>query len=470
MATRVVVSCLGGDTVADLDLPVDATIAKVKELISERGIPVKEQRLLSGPEVLQDSDAVPPDGDLLLVRQRPPLPENCLFQAIEEKNVEKCLAILGRDDFSEVNKIHWCWKTTVHAALSRSLPEVARAILARNDYTEVNTRGVHAETALHVAAHGHTELVAMILARKDFTEINSKNVVNMTALHAAAESGCCEAASAILAHPDFISINDADNFGRTALHIAASSIGYHPSSRRRGKLEIIRTLLASAEFIAVNTRTTHPTWKGRTALHEALRAGGEEHSSAILAHPDLDINARDADGRNALHYATSKLWPECPRHLASAIASRADFDVNATDSHGWSALQLAAESGCGDVGIIVLSRSDFAGINATDLCGRTVLHSAVRNHLPALASAVLLHEGFVEVDAKASGVWTALHLAVAHGLAGVVARILDHRDFTAVHAEDPEGKTALDRAEERNHPQIAAAIRSRRDLLRIPAV
>ena len=49
----------------------------------------------------------------------------------------------------------------------------------------------------------------------------------------------------------------------------------------------------------VNTKCSE---SGRTALHVACFNGDVQLSDWLLSHPDIDVNARDNEGKTALHY------------------------------------------------------------------------------------------------------------------------------------------------------------------------
>jgi ankyrin repeat protein len=67
----------------------------------------------------------------------------------------------------------------------------------------------------------------------------------------------------------------------------------------------------------------------------------------------LDVNARDAGGKTALHWAAEKGWVAVVEKLASAYGDR--LDVNAKDSDGRTALDTARTSRHASVAAVLTS-------------------------------------------------------------------------------------------------------------------
>ncbi len=146
------------------------------------------------------------------------------------------------------------------------------------------------------------------------------------------------------------SVTAQDSRGRTALHLAACG----PKDA---------ALAVTAALLARGARPSQPDLLGRSAVHNAAAAGNTDALSSLLAHDKaLDINARDGQGRTALHHG----W-RAPRRLcrlrrslhvaglrAAAAGGHTDAvrtllsagaDALVLDSHGLSARSCAAFSG-----------------------------------------------------------------------------------------------------------------------------
>ena len=89
-------------------------------------------------------------------------------------------------------------------------------------------------------------------------------------------------------------------------------------------------------------RTALPAWGFRTALLEAAAEGQSERVLAILAEHPTAANAKDGDGRIALHKAAE----EGHATICSAILDHHTFtEANARGNGGMTALHLAAANG-----------------------------------------------------------------------------------------------------------------------------
>ncbi len=78
---------------------------------------------------------------------------------------------------------------------------------------------------------------------------------------------------------------------------------------------------------------------GITPLQEAIRYGYRE-MYLFLIHSGIDVDARDADQRAALHYAAESNEPEAVEALIKALA-----DLDAVDDYNYVPLHLAAREG-----------------------------------------------------------------------------------------------------------------------------
>ena len=128
-----------------------------------------------------------------------------------------------------------------------------------------------------------------------------------------------------------------------------------------------------------------------------------------------DVNAPQADGMTALHWAAYRDDLETAKLLVSANAS-----ANATNEYGGAPLSLACQNGNTEMVELLLARG--ADPNATLRGGETVLMTAARTGKTGPVKA-LLARGAV-VDAKEKRGQTALMWAAADGHADVVELLL----------------------------------------------
>ncbi len=142
----------------------------------------------------------------------------------------------------------------------------------------------------------------------------------------------------------------------------------------------------------VNARGT----RGRTALHEAARWGGE-HITRLLLARGADIRARDDRQQTALHLAASSSATEVVMLLLSAGA-----DVQARDCDGACPLHSAAGEGAVEVAKLLLGKG--ADVQAAAQDGSTPLQHAAR-HGHAAVVRLLLERG-----AECPALWRAIFL------------------------------------------------------------
>lgn len=443
------------------------------EAISEKlglDLELEWQTLLKGTEKLAwevpISDLVSPDCDTLhltLVIAEAPDPEpGALRAAIEAKDAALCLRLLRRKHLPGLNDSDD--STVLDVAIWRKLPEVALAIVAREDFTEINAEFQFDDggTALHFAAYqGYLSVCQAIVNRTDFT--------------------------ALLAHCG----------GHTARQYA---------DRQGFKGGMTRELRPIVDFllgIEAKTREPDELWldifqqewgcteqllhwpsppglndvdaDGCTRLHAAIRHHHPRWSVAvaIVARPDFAwINAKDPDGRTALHLAVEgarrfvKTWGRFHWHpqevlaLCGAILSRADFtELQALNLHGESAQQLATrleqhevaeflqeaaeEATSADPGALLaaieqqdealalelLQQPRLRGLNIIGRHGNTVLHTAAYHGLEKVALSILSKPSFVGINLRNRWGCSTLHVAAAAGSLPVCRAILGHGHF-----------------------------------------
>ncbi len=120
--------------------------------------------------------------------------------------------------------------------------------------------------------------------------------------------------------------------------------------------------------------------RGRSALHEAARAGHAGIISALLE-ARADADARDAAGRTPLHEAAFG------GHLAAVDLLAARADVHATDADGRSALHLACMGPSGSADLVARLLGLGVASDAVDAEGkRPVEHAAAGGRWAAVAA------------------------------------------------------------------------------------
>ncbi len=262
---------------------------------------------------------------------------------------------------------------------------------------DVDARQGDGSTALHWASYRDNREVAALLIRAG-TDVDAANDLGVTALWAACENGSPAMVETLLeagADP-----NRALPFGETLLMTAA----------RTGNADVVGRLLAAGAD--VDAATGEGAYGAQTALMWAVAQGHSAVVEVLLAH-GADVHARSSTFTETVKtistYAnyglrcvprdecyitevrsggfTPLLFAARVGDLASArLLVAAGADVNEEAPDGASALAVAALSGNGGVGALLLEHG--ADPNAA-AGGYAPLHAAILQRDPLLAEALL---------------------------------------------------------------------------------
>jgi len=146
-------------------------------------------------------------------------------------------------------------------------------------------------------------------------------------------------------------------------------------------------------------------------LIDAAKKGNRESVRALLKE-NAPVNARDADGTTALHWAARADDME-----TAQLLMRAGADVKAADRYGITPLGLAAE--VGDAALIEALVKAGADVNAARPNGETVLMTAARTGKPDALKVLLAHGADVNARENQFGE-TALMWAAAENNAAAI--------------------------------------------------
>jgi len=195
---------------------------------------------------------------------------------------------------------------------------------------DVEARDRRGRTAMHLAAmRGHLEIMCILLERDASAQARDNKF--MTPLHVAAEAGKSEAVE-FLAQEAKVPLTPADSFGMTALDKAA----------RSGHLDAVTVLL---EHGANPCHSANPD--GLTALHYAARSGNER-LLASLALKGVSPCSQTKSGRTPLHIAAAAGNISVVEELLALSNYRAEL-INACDAAGNTALHYARQKGHSDI-------------------------------------------------------------------------------------------------------------------------
>jgi ankyrin repeat protein len=125
-------------------------------------------------------------------------------------------------------------------------------------------------------------------------------------------------------------------------------------------------------------------YSGATVLAIAAMMGDARMIEALLAVPDLDVNATNVSGDTALHHAVNHGHAD----VVERLLNQPDVDVNATNSVGTTALIRSVDNGDEHIVGLILARPDV-NVNLVDVHRSTPLHHAVAAGRTDLAALLL---------------------------------------------------------------------------------
>ncbi|KAL0262557.1 hypothetical protein SLS55_001525 [Diplodia seriata] len=252
--------------------------------------------------------------DAAFLEKRDDLGRTALYAAALSGQVNVVAYLLDQGAGVKSNSIR-TWEP-LHAAAFNNHPKVARLLIDRGADLEVSTN-LDLRPLQIAAAKGHLDMVQLLLERG--ARVSARNRLGLTPLTYAADEQHEDVVRMLLKHEADPTLLNSE--GKSAVHYAASrdSTGvlrllldavsdfdslmdnsWSPLNCAAwgGNTEILRIFLEKrpAEYFK-------PDFERRTALHMAAR-GGKLAAFEMLLASGFEPSARDARGRNILHYAS----------------------------------------------------------------------------------------------------------------------------------------------------------------------
>ena len=166
----------------------------------------------------------------------------------------------------------------------------------------------------------------------------------------------------------------------------------------------------------------------RTAIFPAAQRN-HKVTLSLLLQAGADVNVRDVDDQNLMLCLASEKSEKLMKWEDEIIRMllRTDLDLEAKDKEGRTALLWAAATGKVNLVKLVLTgrTHNNANIKATNNRGKTALHLAVESKTNRLALVKTLLEHEANVHAVSDGGWTALLNAADKGYEDVASVLLD---------------------------------------------
>ena len=155
-----------------------------------------------------------------------------------------------------------------------------------------------------------------------------------------------------------------------------------------GRTNIVKALLADPD-IAVNARD----YDGNSALMLAANNRNIEIVQALLARKDIEVNAINIEGDSALMLATIK----GDIKIVQVLLAKPDIEVNTKNNNGFSAIMLASIRGDIEIVQALLAREDIE-VNARDKNGFSALMLAAKFGHINIIQALLAKPGIDVID------------------------------------------------------------------------
>ncbi|MCX6867642.1 MAG: ankyrin repeat domain-containing protein [Verrucomicrobia bacterium] len=289
--------------------------------------------------------------------------------------------------------------------------------------------------ALHLAARSESpEAVRFLLDRK--MDIHARSVSGMTALMYAAEQGRLETVALLLRAGATVNV-ETTNGGTPLMGAAYGTRKWPPvktaddqpvrdSALAPDYLKIAELLLAGRADVQARDR------EGKTALHYAALSGNVEVLELLIS-KGVAVNDKDTRyGRTPLHRAA---FSADVKTVAALLNKGAD--ITARDAYGLQAIHAAAKRN--DPAVLNFLLEKGAAVTAAESHGGTPLHCAAIESKPE-AARVLLEHG-APPAALDQYKKSPLHFAALLGSVEIVRLLLDHQ--APVNGADFQGDTPL---------------------------
>lgn len=196
------------------------------------------------------------------------------------------------------------------------LPSDVRALLSSHRLGDVHSRDGYGETPLHVAARkGYEEIVRLLVDANSEINAKSGSSADLTPLHLAVIRGHTEVVALLV--NDKADLEARGRYWETPLLLAALL----------GRQDSVDILLKA------NADVTATTERGETAIMLALISPNAIRVLESLIKAGANLNARDAQGRTALHYTLDLYsFTICKQTLELLLRHGADVNIRSTDS------------------------------------------------------------------------------------------------------------------------------------------
>ncbi len=356
--------------------------------------------------------------------------------------LEKPWAIKGALWLQSPNKLDSKGIAPLHYAAQRGDLETMQTLL--NSGADINIRDAGGNNIVHYLVKGGVtnEFINAFVDAKG-ADLNALNNMGQTPLMLAVKEGrynyCIKDCKVVFQND----VNARDVEGKTALHYLVNNDSAVCSTDKTFWIDGLINLDADVN-VADN--------KGMAPLHYAAKQGSKECMELIskayfekckLAPKTAKqkmaefFNAKDADGKTALHHAVENKAVDVINYLAS---KKSFIDLKVVDEHKQNVAHYAAK--VGDLDMFKLIKDlDPTLLNKLDAQGNMPLHIAIQNKKPGIATIILTENKGGFVNWMNTEKQTPLHIAIKNGDEYSVKVLLKHN--ANVNCLDADGNTPL---------------------------
>ena len=318
--------------------------------------------------------------------------------------------------------------TALHHACRRGHLTIAKKLIASG--AAINALGFKQQTALHLAIQVPHQSVVMLLIQHQ-ASVNVRDASSRTPLHISASQGNKVMCEYLLNAGAQLDSREAHS--KTPLEFACEAGHYElvQSMLNQSKLIPTNMTFLTAFFAAVecgHVRTAECFFDHGLKVQELKQ---DSHKPAILAakssclamvelmiQQGCDLNARDEDGWNALHFASSRGHYQIIERLLAG-----DLSAKAVTSRKETPLHLAVKGGHFAVAERLLrSDEDNKVLSAQDKHGQQAVHYTARDGSVDMFNLLMSNGGKINVENNFG--WQPLHIATAYGHLALVERLL----------------------------------------------
>ena len=314
-------------------------------------------------------------------------------------------------------------RTPLHQACFKGHTDLVRQLVVEHG-ADVGARdNDNWDALMYAVAGGHQELVRALIKEFHFNANMSRNSNGRTPLHQACIKGHTDLVrELVVEHGADLGAKDNDNWDALMYAVAG------------GHTEIVKILMNDFGF-RVNAIQG---LKGETPLLVACKNGHTYLVIELVYEYGAEVDAKDADGNNALMYAVIGNH----RDIAELSINVFGFDVNAGNLYGCTPLLMAFYHNHIDLAMDLIYKFE-SDVYAQDMYGHNCLMYAAQGGSLIAARFLLTVSGF-DVNARGHCGETALLVACYYGHISFVTYLFAESEHSLdLIAEDEHGNNAL---------------------------